>query len=109
MTSAVISTCDHGVVAKLKRVVMERDLYPRAWGKGPKASIKKKMIKEGLLDQHGKPNTQTPKEWLNSYVDYRLVALVCQGFQCLWCAQGGSPVCVMSVSKGLCAGKASVH
>lgn len=38
MTTAVISTCDHGVVAKIKRVIMERDTYPRKWGLGPKVS-----------------------------------------------------------------------
>jgi hypothetical protein len=35
MTTAVIATCDHGVVAKIKRVIMERDTYPRKWGLGP--------------------------------------------------------------------------
>ena len=35
MTTAVMSTCDHGVVAKIKRVIMERDTYPRKWGLGP--------------------------------------------------------------------------
>lgn len=39
MTTAVISTCDHGVVAKIKRVIMERDTYPRKWGLGPKVSL----------------------------------------------------------------------
>ena len=39
MTTAVIATCDHGIVAKLKRVIMERDTYPRKWGLGPVASI----------------------------------------------------------------------
>lgn len=39
MTTAVISTCDHGVVAKIKRVIMERDTYPRKWGLGPKVSV----------------------------------------------------------------------
>lgn len=38
MTTAVISTCDHGFVAKIKRVIMERDTYPRKWGLGPKVS-----------------------------------------------------------------------
>lgn len=38
MTTAVISTCDHGVVAKIKRVIMERDTYPRKWGLGPKVT-----------------------------------------------------------------------
>ncbi|KAL7853548.1 hypothetical protein AOLI_G00203920 [Acnodon oligacanthus] len=70
MTTAVISTCDHGVVAKIKRVIMERDTYPRKWGLGPKASQKKMMIQKGLLDKHGKPNGNTPTEWKESYVDY---------------------------------------
>lgn len=38
MTTATIATCDHGLVAKLKRVIMERDVYPRKWGLGPKVS-----------------------------------------------------------------------
>jgi len=38
MTTAVIATCDHGVVAKIKRVVMARDTYPRKWGLGPVVS-----------------------------------------------------------------------
>jgi len=38
MTTAVIATCDHGVVAKIKRVVMARDTYPRKWGLGPLVS-----------------------------------------------------------------------
>ncbi|XP_036380117.1 H/ACA ribonucleoprotein complex subunit DKC1 [Megalops cyprinoides] len=70
MTTAVISTCDHGVVAKIKRVIMERDTYPRKWGLGPKASQKKMMIQKGLLDKHGKPNGSTPSDWKTSYVDY---------------------------------------
>uniref|UniRef100_A0A6J0UJW0 H/ACA ribonucleoprotein complex subunit DKC1 n=1 Tax=Pogona vitticeps TaxID=103695 RepID=A0A6J0UJW0_9SAUR len=74
MTTAVISTCDHGVVAKIKRVIMERDTYPRKWGLGPKASQKKMMIKQGLLDAHGKPNEKTPQAWKKDYVDYSSVA-----------------------------------
>ncbi|KFO32849.1 H/ACA ribonucleoprotein complex subunit 4 [Fukomys damarensis] len=70
MTTAVISTCDHGIVAKIKRVIMERDTYPRKWGLGPKASQKKLMIKQGLLDKHGKPTDNTPTNWKQDYVDY---------------------------------------
>lgn len=29
MTTSVMATCDHGCVAKIKRVIMERDTYPR--------------------------------------------------------------------------------
>ncbi|RRT54336.1 hypothetical protein B296_00044047 [Ensete ventricosum] len=68
MTTAVMATCDHGSVAKIKRVVMDRDTYPRKWGLGPRALMKKKMITEGLLDKHGKPNDKTPAEWLRNVV-----------------------------------------
>ncbi|KAK3431545.1 hypothetical protein EUGRSUZ_E03348 [Eucalyptus grandis] len=68
MTTAVMATCDHGVVAKIKRVVMDRDTYPRKWGLGPRASMKKKLIGEGKLDKHGKPNEKTPQEWLRNVV-----------------------------------------
>jgi len=74
MTTATMASCDHGVVAKIKRVVMERDLYPKKWGLGPKASVKKEMIKQGLLDKFGKPNENTPKDWSTSYVDYNVKA-----------------------------------
>jgi H/ACA ribonucleoprotein complex subunit 4 len=36
MSTAEMATCDHGVVAKIKRVIMERDTYPRRWGLGPR-------------------------------------------------------------------------
>lgn len=68
MTTAVIATCDHGVVAKIKRVVMDRDTYPRKWGLGPRASMKKKLIADGKLDKRGKPNESTPAEWLRNVV-----------------------------------------
>ncbi|XP_019870935.2 H/ACA ribonucleoprotein complex subunit 4 [Aethina tumida] len=70
MTTATIASCDHGVVAKIKRVIMERDTYPRKWGLGQRATQKKMLIAKGQLDKYGKPNDQTPKEWLNSFVDY---------------------------------------
>lgn len=68
MTTAVMATCDHGVVAKIKRVVMDRDTYPRKWGLGPRASMKKKLIADGKLNKHGKPNENTPAEWLRNVV-----------------------------------------
>ena len=39
--ASAIATCDHGPVAKLKRVIMDRDLYPRQWGLGPVATKRK--------------------------------------------------------------------
>ena len=50
MSTVELSTCDHGVVAKVKRCIMERDLYPRRWGLGPVAVEKKKMKSDGKLD-----------------------------------------------------------
>lgn len=38
MSTAEMVTCDHGFCAKIKRVVMSRDVYPRKWGLGPKVS-----------------------------------------------------------------------
>ncbi|KAI0990220.1 hypothetical protein GJ496_001021 [Pomphorhynchus laevis] len=69
MTTGTIATCDHGVVAKIKRVIMERDTYPRKWGLGPIAAKKKAMIAKGQLDKYGKPNEQTPSDWKQFYVD----------------------------------------
>jgi H/ACA ribonucleoprotein complex subunit 4 len=63
MTTAVMADCDHGCVAKIKRVIMDRETYPRRWGLGPRALQKKQMIQSGQLDQYGRPNEQTPKEW----------------------------------------------
>lgn len=64
MTTAVMATVDHGVVAKIKRVIMERDTYPRRWGLGPIAVRKKGLIKEGKLDKYGRPNDNTPADFL---------------------------------------------
>lgn len=63
MSTATIASVDHGVVAKSKRVIMERDVYGRKWGLGPVASKKKQMVKDGLLDKFGKPNDKTPSSW----------------------------------------------
>jgi H/ACA ribonucleoprotein complex subunit 4 len=63
MTSSVLASCDHGVVAKTKRVIMDRDTYPKKWGLGPYAIKKKQLIKEGKLDKYGKINEKTPDEY----------------------------------------------
>lgn len=66
MTTAVLASVDHGVVAKLKRVIMERDTYNQRWGFGERAKEKKALIAEGKLDKHGKVNEKTPSCWKNS-------------------------------------------
>ncbi|KAG2023343.1 centromere/microtubule binding protein cbf5 [Coprinopsis cinerea AmutBmut pab1-1] len=71
MSTVELATCDHGVVAKVKRCIMERDTYPRRWGLGPVALKKKKMIKDGQLGKHGeKIEGVTPAEWSRDYKDY---------------------------------------
>ncbi|XP_029663038.1 H/ACA ribonucleoprotein complex subunit 4-like [Formica exsecta] len=74
MTSPTMAACDHGVAAKIKRVIMERDAYPRKWGLGPKALQKKRMVLEETLDKYGKPNENTPADWLQNYTDYSATA-----------------------------------
>ena len=37
---------------------------------GPMAQRKKSMIKDGKLDKHGKPNSNTPSDFLQSYKDF---------------------------------------
>ncbi|KAF2115046.1 pseudouridine synthase [Lophiotrema nucula] len=70
MSAVEMSSCDHGVVAKVKRCIMERDLYPRRWGMGPVATEKKKMKESGQLDKFGRPNEKTPAKWNSDYKDY---------------------------------------
>jgi len=69
MTTSTLATCDHGVAARVKRVIMERDTYPRRWGLGPVASKKKALIAEGKLDKYGRPNAETPAEYLRAVPD----------------------------------------
>ncbi|KAI5865642.1 putative rRNA pseudouridine synthase [Durotheca rogersii] len=70
MSTVEMSSCDHGVVAKVKRCIMERDLYPRRWGLGPTATEKKKLKASGKLDKYGRANEQTPAKWTSEYKDY---------------------------------------
>merc|ERR1711928_17050 len=66
----------HGVAAKIKRMVMDRDTYPRKWGVGPHAVEKKKMKAAGTLDKHGRPNDKTPAEWKEKHPDLSGTATV---------------------------------
>ncbi|KAF2970328.1 hypothetical protein GQX73_g3217 [Xylaria multiplex] len=74
MSTVEMSSCDHGVVAKVKRCIMERDLYPRRWGLGPTATEKKKLKASGKLDKFGRANEQTPAKWTAEYKDYHAPA-----------------------------------
>merc|ERR1719233_1971119 len=68
MTTLQMATVEHGVAAKIKRVIMDRVDYPKRWGLGPHAQ-KKKMIAAGQLDKHGKPNDKTPADWVKENPD----------------------------------------
>jgi len=68
MTSSQMASVDHGIVARIKRVIMDRDTYPRRWGLGPIALQKAKLVQDGKLDKYGRPNSDTPSDWY--YVDY---------------------------------------
>ena len=71
MATLDIGGCDHGIVSSIKRVIMDRDTYPKKWGLGPMAQKKKGMKTEGTLDKFGRPNEQTPGVWTKDYVDYQ--------------------------------------
>jgi H/ACA ribonucleoprotein complex subunit 4 len=76
MTAADMASCSHGIVAKIKRVIMDRDTYPRKWGLGPRAKLKKQLITEGKLDQYGRPNDKTPSNWLSGEITVPTSALI---------------------------------
>jgi len=77
MTTSVIASVDHGTVAIIKRVIMERDTYNSRWGHGPRAQDKKKLIAEGRLDAKGKPNEKTPKSWILASGRYSYLPALC--------------------------------
>jgi len=54
MTTSTIATCDHGIVARTKRVIMERDTYEKKWKLGPFAKKKAEFKEAGKLDKFGR-------------------------------------------------------
>jgi H/ACA ribonucleoprotein complex subunit 4 len=68
MTSSQMASVDHGIVTRTKRVIMDRNVYPRRWGMGPTALKKAQLREAGQLDKYGRPNAKTPSDWY--YVDY---------------------------------------
>lgn len=69
MSASEICAVDHGISAKIKRVIMDKDVYPRRWGLGPRATRKKNLKQMGLLDDKGRPTPKTPSDWLTYYID----------------------------------------
>ena len=43
MATSTIASCDHGIVTKTKRVILDRDVYDRKWKLGPFAKKKETL------------------------------------------------------------------
>lgn len=54
MTTSTIATCDHGIVARTKRVIMDRDVYDKKWKLGPFSKKKAELKEQGKLDKFGR-------------------------------------------------------
>ena len=63
MTSSTMATCDHGVVARTKRVIMDRDVYDKKWKLGPYSKKKEELKQAGQLDKFGRVVDSTPEAW----------------------------------------------
>lgn len=63
MTTSTIATCDHGVVARTKRVIMDRDVYDKKWKLGPYSKKKAELKEQGKLDKFGRLTDATPEGW----------------------------------------------
>lgn len=63
MTTSTIATCDHGIVARTKRVIMDRDVYDKKWKLGPFSKKKADLKEQGKLDKYGILNDSTPEAW----------------------------------------------
>lgn len=63
MTTSTIATCDHGIVARTKRVIMDRDVYDKKWKLGPFSKKKADLKEQGKLDKYGRLNDTTPEAW----------------------------------------------
>ena len=62
-------------------------LFHHRWGLGPMAQRKKQLIAEGKLDKHGRPNAETPPEYLralpdaNGWASAQVVMPTCEAFE----------------------------
>merc|ERR1712222_39923 len=63
MTTSTIATCDHGIVTRTKRVIMDRDVYEKKWKLGPFAKKKADLKEQGLLDKYGRMKDNTPEAY----------------------------------------------
>jgi H/ACA ribonucleoprotein complex subunit 4 len=63
MTTSTIATCDHGIVTRTKRVIMDRDVYEKKWKLGPFAKKKDELKSANQLDKYGRMTDSTPEAW----------------------------------------------
>ena len=63
MTTSTIATCDHGIVTRTKRVIMDRDVYEKKWKLGPFSKKKADLKEQGKLDKYGRMTDNTPEAW----------------------------------------------
>lgn len=63
MSSSTMATCDHGIVARTKRVIMDRDTYDKKWKLGPYSKKKDELKQAGQLDKFGRIVDTTPEAW----------------------------------------------
>ena len=63
MTTSTIATCDHGLVARTKRVIMDRDVYYKKWKLGQYSKKKEDLKSQGKLDKYGRIVDKTPEAW----------------------------------------------
>ena len=72
MAASQMMVAEHGIAAKIKRVIMDQNTYTKAWGYGPVAQEKQRLIKEGKLTEKGKPNNKTPPYWLRNFLENKI-------------------------------------
>ena len=63
MTTSTIATCDHGIVTRTKRVIMDRDIYEKKWKLGPFSKKRADLKEQGKLDKYGRMTDSTPEAW----------------------------------------------
>lgn len=63
MTTSTIATCDHGIVTRTKRVILDRDVYEKKWKLGPFSKKKADLKEQGKLDKYGRMTDSTPEAW----------------------------------------------
>ena len=63
MSTVDLQSCDHGIVAKVKKMYYGKRYLSKKMGLGPIAQKKKQMKADGKLDKYGRVNENTPENW----------------------------------------------